>query len=194
MFGCFNRKFKIRERRHRQTRDAFCRYTGRGTHMNADQLLRYLLEDDLNGPIKFQVHHDMTAPLQHYFIYTVKALERGVRGIELDLWPSSGKDNIHVLHGRTLTTPVPLLKCLKAIRDHAFVKSPYPVVITLEDHLTPDLQAKVAESDSDQDDEDGDTSNDQQSSQPGAPKYKSLIAVHAGKAKHGLKARALRGK
>lgn len=45
----------------------------------------------------------------------------------------------------TLTTPVPLLKCLKAIRDHAFVKSPYPVIITLEDHLTPDLQAKVAE-------------------------------------------------
>ncbi|KAM3357076.1 phosphoinositide phospholipase C 6 [Capsicum galapagoense] len=337
MFGCFNRKFKIREMEPPpDVRDAFCRYTRRGTQMNADQLLRYLVEvqgeegctikdaeqiiqqvasrrhhlirrlnhslelddflyflfqDDLNGPIKSQVHHDMTAPLQHYFIYTghnsyltgnqlssdcseipiVKALERGVRGIELDLWPSSGKDNIHVLHGRTLTTPVPLLKCLKAIRDHAFVKSPYPVIITLEDHLTPDLQAKVAEmviqifgemlyypqsecleefpspeglknriilstkppkeyleskhqrdtspagkdsfredilkkekceigaedhdtderSDSDQDDEEGDTSNDQQSSQTGAPKYKSLIAVHAGKAKHGLK-RALR--
>lgn len=67
-----------------------------------------------------QVHHDMSAPLQHYFIYTghnsyltgnqlssdcseipiVRALERGVRGIELDLWPNSAKDNIHVLHGR----------------------------------------------------------------------------------------------
>lgn len=38
-----------------------------------------------------------------------------------------------------------LLKCLKCIKEHAFVKSEYPVVITLEDHLTPDLQAKVAE-------------------------------------------------
>lgn len=46
---------------------------------------------------------------------------------------------------RTLTTPVEMIKCLKSIREHAFVSSEYPVIITLEDHLTPDLQAKVAE-------------------------------------------------
>lgn len=46
---------------------------------------------------------------------------------------------------RTLTTPVKLIRCLKSIKEHAFVKSPYPVIITLEDHLTHDLQAKVAE-------------------------------------------------
>lgn len=46
---------------------------------------------------------------------------------------------------RTLTTPVGLIKCLKAIRAHAFDVSDYPVVVTLEDHLTPDLQSKVAE-------------------------------------------------
>lgn len=45
---------------------------------------------------------------------------------------------------RTLTSPVELIKCLRTIRDNAFVTSPYPVIITLEDHLTPDLQAKVA--------------------------------------------------
>lgn len=50
-----------------------------------------------------------------------------------------------ILVCRTLTTPVQLIKCLKSIREHAFVASDYPVVITLEDHLTPDLQAKVAE-------------------------------------------------
>lgn len=48
-------------------------------------------------------------------------------------------------HCRTLTTPVKLIKCLKSIKEFAFVKSSYPVIITLEDHLTPDLQAKVAE-------------------------------------------------
>lgn len=46
---------------------------------------------------------------------------------------------------RTLTTPVELIKCLKSIKENAFVASEYPVVITLEDHLTPELQAKVAE-------------------------------------------------
>lgn len=75
----------------------------------------------------------MTAPLHHYFIYTghnsyltgnqlssdcseipiVRALENGVRGIELDLWPNSGKDNVHVLHGRygKLLLNIPLFLC-----------------------------------------------------------------------------------
>ncbi|KAI4372929.1 hypothetical protein MLD38_011109 [Melastoma candidum] len=133
--------------------------------MDLDCFFHYLLRDDLNGPVLSQVHHDMTAPLSNYFIYTghnsyltgnqlssdcsdapiIKALQRGVRVIELDIWPNSTKDDIHVLHGRTLTTPVLLIKCLKSIKEYAFVKSPYPVIITLEDHLKPDLQAKVAD-------------------------------------------------
>lgn len=46
---------------------------------------------------------------------------------------------------RTLTTPVELRTCLQSIKSHAFTASEYPVVVTLEDHLTTDLQAKVAE-------------------------------------------------
>ncbi|KAJ4903944.1 Phosphoinositide phospholipase C 6 [Raphanus sativus] len=133
--------------------------------LDLDDFFNFLFYDDLNPPIKSHVHQDMTAPLSHYFIYTghnsyltgnqlssdcsevpvIKALQRGVRVIELDLWPNSTGTDINVLHGRTLTTPVPLIKCLKSIRDYAFSSSPYPVIITLEDHLTSDLQAKVAE-------------------------------------------------
>ena len=43
------------------------------------------------------------------------------------------------------STPVELIKCLRSIKAHAFTASEYPVVITIEDHLTPDLQAKVAQ-------------------------------------------------
>ncbi|KAF7132045.1 hypothetical protein RHSIM_Rhsim09G0177100 [Rhododendron simsii] len=168
--------------------------------LNLEAFFKFLL-GDTNPPLspKIEVHHDMTAPLSHYFIYTghnsyltgnqlnsdcsdepiIHALQRGVRVIELDIWPNSAKDGVDVLHGRistiaevkctyylvysscslkiatleaeakstrkTLTTPVELIKCLKSIKEHAFTASEYPVVITLEDHLTPDLQAKVAE-------------------------------------------------
>ncbi|KAL5101862.1 hypothetical protein RYX36_006189 [Vicia faba] len=139
--------------------------SGIGEGLTVEEFFQFLLFDEFNGPLKSQVHHDMNAPLSHYFIYTghnsyltgnqlssdcsdvpiIKALQLGVRVIELDLWPNSAKDDIDVVHGRTLTTPVSLLQCLKSIKEYAFVKSRYPVIITLEDHLTPDLQAKVAE-------------------------------------------------
>ncbi|KAK3407861.1 hypothetical protein EUGRSUZ_J00208 [Eucalyptus grandis] len=134
--------------------------------LSIEAFFRYLF-GDMNPPLSpdHGVGHDMDAPLSHYFIYTghnsyltgnqissncsdvpiIKALERGVRVIELDIWPNSSKDNIDVLHGGTLTTPVELIKCLRSIKEHAFVASEYPVIITLEDHITPELQAKVAE-------------------------------------------------
>jgi phosphatidylinositol phospholipase C delta len=66
-----------------------------------------------------QVHHDMKAPLAHYFLFTghnsyltgnqlssdssvdpiKEALQKGVRVIELDLWPNSRKDDVEVRHG-----------------------------------------------------------------------------------------------
>ncbi|XP_051213432.1 phosphoinositide phospholipase C 2 isoform X1 [Lolium perenne] len=133
--------------------------------LGIDDFHRFLFSDDLNPPLRRpQVHHDMAAPLSHYYVYTghnsyltgnqlssdcsdvpiIKALQRGVRVIELDMWPNSAEDDINILHGRTLTTPVSLLKCLRSIKEYAFVASPYPVIITLEDHLPPELQDKVA--------------------------------------------------
>lgn len=134
--------------------------------INVEGFFKYLF-GDLNPPLslKLGVHQDTSAPLSHYFIYTghnsyltgnqltsdcsdvpiIHALEKAVRVIELDIWPNSSKDNVDVLHGRTMTSPVELIKCLKSIKEHAFSASEYPVVITLEDHLTPDLQAKTAE-------------------------------------------------
>lgn len=65
------------------------------------------------------MHHDMKFPLAHYFLYTghnsyltgnqvssasstsaiIKALKKGVRVIELDLWPNSRGDDVLVHHG-----------------------------------------------------------------------------------------------
>lgn len=134
--------------------------------LNLEGFFKYLF-GPLNPPLPPQpvVHQDMTAPLSHYFIYTghnsyltgnqltsdcsdvpiIHALQKAVRVIELDIWPNSSKDNVDVLHGGTMTSPVELIRCLKSIKQHAFSASEYPLVITLEDHLTADLQAKTAE-------------------------------------------------
>ncbi|CBI22792.3 hypothetical protein VitviT2T_011723 [Vitis vinifera] len=129
------------------------------------QAFFWYLFGDVNPPLSPSGSHDMNAPLPHYFIYTshnsyltgnqlssdssdapiIEALQRGVRVIELDLWPNSTEDDVDVLHGMTLTNPVKLIQCLRSIKEYAFVVSDYPVVITLEDHLKPDLQAKVAQ-------------------------------------------------
>ncbi|KAI4383889.1 hypothetical protein MLD38_009680 [Melastoma candidum] len=143
----------------------FPRFSRANPTLTLDDFHHLLFSPDFNPPIESKVHQDMNSPLSHYFIFTghnsyltgnqlssdcsdvpiIKALQRGVRVIELDIWPNPSKDDIHVLHGRTLTTPVELVKCLRSIKEHAFHASPYPVVITLEDHLTADLQEKVAQ-------------------------------------------------
>ncbi|XP_021715541.1 phosphoinositide phospholipase C 2-like [Chenopodium quinoa] len=133
--------------------------------LNLDAFFRYLF-GDLNPPLApLGVHHDMNAPLAHYFLYTghnsyltgnqlssassiepiIKALRSGVRVIELDLWPNSKRNDVEVYHGGTMTSPVELIKCLEAIKENAFYASDYPVIITFEDHLDSFLQAKVAQ-------------------------------------------------
>ncbi|XP_061351665.1 phosphoinositide phospholipase C 2-like isoform X3 [Gastrolobium bilobum] len=146
--------------------DGYKHFHRKGVGLNLETFFKYLFSDS-NPPLlpSLGVHQDMTLPLSHYFIYTghnsyltgnqlssdcsdvpiINALRRGVRVIELDIWPNASKDDVEVLHGRTLTTPVELVRCLRSIKEHAFVASEYPLVITLEDHLTRNLQAKVAE-------------------------------------------------
>ncbi|XP_074592632.1 phosphoinositide phospholipase C 2-like [Curcuma longa] len=132
--------------------------------LSLDAFYGFLFSDDNAAHRPDGVYQDMTAPLAHYFIYTghnsyltgnqisslcsdepvIEALQNGVRVIELDLWPNNTHTDIDVLHGGTLTQPVKLIKCLTSIKKFAFAASEYPVIITFEDHLTPELQAVVA--------------------------------------------------
>ncbi|KAG8660141.1 hypothetical protein MANES_02G118900v8 [Manihot esculenta] len=172
----------------------------RGLQLEA--FFRYLMSD-LNAALSPStgVHQDMNAPLAHYFMFTghnsyltgnqlssdssvepiINALKRGVRVIELDLWPNSKKDDVEVRHGGTLTSPVDLAKCLLAIKENAFCASEYPVVITFEDHLTPDLQSKVAKDLPHQEEHIPDEDEEKT-----VPEYRNLIAIHAGKLKGSL--------
>lgn len=46
-------------------------------------------------------------------------------------------DEVIVTHGHTLTSKLNLIKILKCIKEYAFASSPYPVVLSIENHCSP---------------------------------------------------------
>ncbi|TVY55740.1 1-phosphatidylinositol 4,5-bisphosphate phosphodiesterase 1 [Lachnellula cervina] len=74
----------------------------------------------------------------------ISALNRGCRCVEVDCWNGSDGQPV-VMHGRTLTSQVSFHDVMSTISKYAFVKSPYPLWISLEVHCNPAQQALMAE-------------------------------------------------
>ncbi|KAH6711137.1 PLC-like phosphodiesterase [Leptodontidium sp. 2 PMI_412] len=73
----------------------------------------------------------------------ISALNRGCRCVEVDCW--NGSEGPVVMHGRTLTSQVSFADVMSTISKYAFVKSQYPLWISLEVHCNPQQQAMMAE-------------------------------------------------
>ncbi|XP_007953462.1 1-phosphatidylinositol 4,5-bisphosphate phosphodiesterase delta-3 [Orycteropus afer afer] len=133
--------------------------------MTLDGFMMYLLSPE--GAALDRAHtcvfQDMDQPLAHYFISSshntyltdsqiggpssteayIRAFAQGCRCVELDCWEGPGGEPV-IYHGHTLTSKILFRDVVQAVRDHAFTLSPYPVILSLENHCGLEQQAAMA--------------------------------------------------
>ncbi|KJH46130.1 Phosphatidylinositol-specific phospholipase C, X domain protein [Dictyocaulus viviparus] len=136
--------------------------------MSGDAFLRFLMSDE-NSPVfldRIDMYQNMDQPLCHYYINSShntyltgrqyggkssseiyrQVLLSGCRCIELDCWDGTGENKGEpiITHGKAMCTDVFFKDVLYQIRDTAFERSEFPVILSFENHCSKSNQLKMA--------------------------------------------------
>ncbi|OCT68756.1 1-phosphatidylinositol 4,5-bisphosphate phosphodiesterase beta-2 [Xenopus laevis] len=124
-------------------------------------------ENSITSLDKIPIYQNMRQPVSHYFINSShntyltagqfsgvsspemyrQTLLSGCRCVELDCWKGKPPDEEPIItHGFTMTTEILFKDVIEAIAESAFKTSPYPLILSFENHVdSPKQQAKMAE-------------------------------------------------
>lgn len=140
--------------------------SGSAVGLTLDEFSNYLTSSSNSALDPFLVNnvtHDMNQPISHYFIacshntylesnqFTgtssvdmyIRVLKTACRCIELDCWDGPDGEPL-ITHGNTLTSTIRVVDVLYAIRDWAFCVTEYPLILSLELHLSKEQQNRFA--------------------------------------------------
>uniref|UniRef100_A0A8D2P8B4 1-phosphatidylinositol 4,5-bisphosphate phosphodiesterase gamma n=1 Tax=Zosterops lateralis melanops TaxID=1220523 RepID=A0A8D2P8B4_ZOSLA len=153
-------------------RDYMCSYLKESSNealdpsFQLDEFLTYLFSKEnmvMDAKYEHVVPEEMNHPLSQYWISSshntyltgdqfssessleayARCLRMGCRCIELDCW--DGPDDLPIIyHGHTLTSKIKFLDVLHTIKEHAFVTSEFPIILSIEDHCSIVQQRNMA--------------------------------------------------
>lgn len=159
------RYFMQSSQKQKNDEDIFRNFCNPEEKMTKDDFKSFLLNSSFNSIVsdkEEQVHMDMTQPLSHYYIasshntylegnqltgtssvhqYT-RVLQEGCRCIEIDAWDGDDGEPV-VTHGHTLVNKISLQSVTEEIFKSAFITSPYPLIVSLENHCCPEQTGRI---------------------------------------------------
>ncbi|GMH67817.1 hypothetical protein TL16_g04777, partial [Triparma laevis f. inornata] len=140
-----------------ESHDGKLRFANFRDYLNSGENSAYAIENTTN------VYQDMNQPLSHYWCASshntycesdqlkgyssvnryINDLMKGCRCVELDCWDGPKNDPI-IFHGHTLTGQIKFKDVIEAVKEYAFQKSEFPIILSFENHCSIPQQKVMA--------------------------------------------------